>query len=208
MSKNMEKIYYIGGSPCSGKSTLAEMMEKKYNYKYFKLDDQLEEYMKKGKTDGKPSSSGYFEMTPDEIWLRAPEAQNTEEFEIYREIFEYALMDLKRISQDTPIIAEGAGFLPELMKKIGVPKNEYVCIVPTKEFQCEKYSQRPWIPYILEGCSDKKLAFKNWMDRDALFAIDAAMSAKKLGYTAIIVDGTASIEENLAVAEKVFELRR
>lgn len=204
----MAKIYYIGGSPCSGKSTLAEMLEKKHNLKYFKLDDKLDEYMKRAKADGKKYSLRYFDMTPDEIWLRTPETQNVEEIEIYKEIFEYALIDLKQISQDNDnsIIAEGAGFLPELMKEIGVAKNEYVCIVPKKEFQNEKYSQRPWVPYVLEGCSDKKQAFRNWMERDALFAVEVVQSAKHLGYSSIIVDGLASIEENLTIVEKIFEM--
>lgn len=203
----MAKIYYIGGSPCCGKSTLAEILEKKHSLKYFKLDDKLEEYMKKGKADGKAYSSRFFDMTTDEIWLRSPKIQNVEEFEIYKEIFKYAFEDLKQLSQDTSIITEGAGFLPELMNAIGVAKNEYVCIVPTKEFQIEKYSQRPFVPYILEGCSDKNQAFQNWMERDALFAIDVVKSANQLGYTSIIVDGNTSIEENLTIVENIFELR-
>jgi shikimate kinase len=202
----MAKIYYIGGSPCSGKSTIAELIEKKYNFKYYKLDDKLEEYTKKASEAGKTYSSKYYKMNTDEIWLRTPAEQNIEEFEIYKEIFEYVLEDLKQLQPEISIIAEGAGFLPELMDKIGVPKNEYICIVPAKEFQIEKYSQRPYIPYVLEGSSDKKRAFQNWMERDALFAIDVVESARELGYPSIITNYETSIEENLAIVEKVFEL--
>lgn len=35
----MINTYYIGGSPCSGKSTIAEILSKKYN---FKVDNFLE----------------------------------------------------------------------------------------------------------------------------------------------------------------------
>ena len=146
-------------------------------------------------------------MNTDEIWLRTPAEQNVEEIEIYKEIFEYVLEDLKQLDDEISIIAEGAGFLPELMDKIGVPKNEYICIVPTKEFQIEKYSQRPYIPYVLEGSSDKNRAFQNWMERDALFAIDVVKSARELGYPTIITNYETCIEENLAIVEKVFELK-
>ncbi|MDF2845944.1 MAG: shikimate kinase [Herbinix sp.] len=182
------------------------MIEKKYNFKYYKLDDKLEEYTKKASEAGKTYSSKYYKMNTDEIWLRTPAEQNIEEFEIYKEIFEYVLEDLKQLQPEISIIAEGAGFLPELMDKIGVPKNEYICIVPAKEFQIEKYSQRPYIPYVLEGSSDKKRAFQNWMERDALFAIDVVESARELGYPSIITNYETSIEENLAIVEKVFEL--
>jgi shikimate kinase len=203
----MAKIYYIGGSPCSGKSTIAELIEKKYNFKYYKLDDKLEEYTKRASRAGKKYSSNYYTMNTDEIWLRTPAIQNREEFEIYREIFEYVLEDLEQIGHEISVIAEGAGFLPELMNLIVVPKNEYICIVPTKEFQIEKYSQRPYIPYVLEGSSDKKQAFQNWMDRDALFAMDVVNRARELGYASIVTDGGTSIEENLAIVEKIFGLK-
>ena len=38
----MEGLYIIGGSPCSGKSTIAEMIAEKYDFNYFKVDDYLE----------------------------------------------------------------------------------------------------------------------------------------------------------------------
>lgn len=41
--KNMINTYYIGGSPCSGKSTIAEALSKKYILHYFKVDDYLDE---------------------------------------------------------------------------------------------------------------------------------------------------------------------
>ena len=34
--------YFIGGSPCSGKSTVAEILAKKYDLYYFKVDDFLD----------------------------------------------------------------------------------------------------------------------------------------------------------------------
>lgn len=33
----MAKIYYIGGSPCAGKSTVAEILSQKYDLYYFKV---------------------------------------------------------------------------------------------------------------------------------------------------------------------------
>lgn len=38
-------VYYIGGSPCSGKSTTAEILSKKYDLYYFKVDDYLDKYI-------------------------------------------------------------------------------------------------------------------------------------------------------------------
>ena len=41
----MKEIYYMGGSPCSGKSTAAEILAERYGLYYFKVDDYLEKYI-------------------------------------------------------------------------------------------------------------------------------------------------------------------
>ncbi|AEY64529.1 AAA family ATPase [Clostridium sp. BNL1100] len=203
----MRQIYYIGGSPCCGKSTVAELIAKKYNFQYFKVDDLLEVYINKGAKLGKPLLSKISEMSLDKIWLREPEVQNLEEQYIYNEMFEFILEDLNKLNNDVPIITEGAAFLPNLMSKSGVGKSNYICIVPTNEFQYEKYSQRPWVMQYLEGCSNKELAFENWMKRDYLFADTVLKEALKLGYSTLVVDGKRTIDENLDIIEEVFKFK-
>lgn len=34
-----QDIYWIGGSPCSGKSTIAEILAEKHDFTVFKCDD-------------------------------------------------------------------------------------------------------------------------------------------------------------------------
>lgn len=188
----MENIYFIGGSPCSGKSTVAEMIASKYNLHYFKVDDYLFDYIAKAK--GKLFSTKASLMTVDETWLRNPTEQCEEEFAIYKEIFEFIVEDIGKIQTEGGIIAEGAAFLPELMKDIGIDEKHYICIVPTWEFQNFHYKKRPWVPHVLGGCSNKEVAFKNWMKRDALFAIKVKQDSEDLGYKALLTDGTSDIE--------------
>lgn len=203
----MGEIYYLGGSPCCGKSTIAKMLADKYGYQYFKADDFLEDYIAKGATDKKPLLSKISKMTLDEIWLRNPQEQNREELEIYREMFEYVFNDLKLLDNGVSIVAEGAAFLPELMSELEVDKNHYICMVPTNEFQYEKYSKRPWVHHYLKGCSNEKLALENWMQRDYLFASAVLNDANKLGYSTLIVDGTKSIEINSGIVENILNLK-
>lgn len=41
-------LYCIGGSPCAGKSTVAKILAEKYDLFYFKVDDYLNGYTRKG----------------------------------------------------------------------------------------------------------------------------------------------------------------
>mgnify|MGYP000188680968 CR=1 FL=1 len=204
----MRRIYYIGGSPCCGKSTFAEMIVAKYGFRYFKVDDFLEDYIARGVGAGKPLISEYAGMTLDEIWLRDPTVQNDEERKLYREMFAFVQEDLRKLTGEAPIVTEGAAFLPELMGETGVGKSNYICVVPTHGFQYETYFQRPWVTEYLAGCSDQKRAFENWMKRDYLFADMVLWDAERRGYATLVVDGTKSAADNFSLIETVFNLSK
>lgn len=118
----MEGLYIIGGSPCSGKSTIAEMIAEKYDFNYFKVDDYLEQYMKKAQEDGKPLSARAMQMSPEETWMRSPRLQTEEELEIYREIFTY-IWELEHFSGEKENHNRRTAFLPELVSAVGVVKS-------------------------------------------------------------------------------------
>ena len=197
------KAYVIGGSPCSGKSTVASYIADHYNLFYFKVDDNLEEYTEIGAERGYKMCSKIRGMTAEETWMRPPELQTSEELAFYREIFPFVLQDMKKIS--VPLIAEGAAFLPELVKDLAV--ESYVCITPSKQFQIEHYRQREWVQYVLHDCSDPQKAFENWMERDALFAERVREQCKELGVCSVITDGEQTIDEQIDAVLRAFRLK-
>lgn len=190
----MINTYYMGGSPCSGKSTIAEIISKQYGLYYFKVDDFLDKYTKMGKSKGYEICKKQESMNPEQIWMRDALVQCTEELAFYKEIFEFVLTDLSKIDAKG-IITEGAAYLPELMKKLSISKNRYLAITPTKEFQISHYRKREWVPYVLEGCSDKEKAFSNWMNRDIMFAQEVQRQCGAEQYVSIINDGSIKIDE-------------
>lgn len=188
-------IYWLGGSPCSGKSTVAELMAQRLGMKYFKLDDMLEELMIRAAEAGGAACAASMAMTPDEIWMRDPAEQCREEFRIYREMFPFALERLYAAAADGPVITEGAGWLPDAVKELGVEQSRYVCLVPSRVFQMTEYAKRPWVDFVLEECSDREAAFGNWMERDVIFARQVTAMARRLHYKTVINDGSSTVEE-------------
>ena len=199
-------IYYLGGSPCSGKSTVAEALAARYGLRYFKVDDHLDRYMALAVGEGKPHCAAVAGMTADEIWLRDPDVQCAEELAIYEELFPYVQADLAALEGPQPVITEGAAFLPGLMQSIGVPADRYLSVTPTKDFQVSHYRQRPWVPYVLADCTDKERAFDNWMERDALFADAVRQQCRALGYASLVNDGSLPIEGMIARIAAHFRL--
>lgn len=110
-------IYYIGGSPCSGKSTIAEILSKKYDLYYYKVDDYLDKYMQLGAAKGYEICKKQTELSADQIWMRDPNLQCAEEIQWYEEVFEFIQKDIKALSCRKEIITEGTAYMPKLMKK-------------------------------------------------------------------------------------------
>jgi 2-phosphoglycerate kinase len=200
------EIYYIGGSPCCGQSTIAERISETYGFQYYKADDFLMEFIAKGGEDGDEWLKYVSEMSLDQLWLRAPEKLNEEELLTYKRLFPYFTEEINKLDKNIPVITEGAAFLPSLVNEAGI--SHYVCIVPTREFQIRHYSERLWVNDYLSQCSDKQKAFSNWMERDALFALSALNQAKEIGYTTLVVDGSKTIDENYQFVIEAFGLRR
>lgn len=190
----MANIYYIGGSPCSGKSTVTEILAAKYHLFYFKVDDFIDKYLKMGASKGYEICKKQDSLRADEIWMREPVLQCQEELLYYKETFAFVLEDLMQI-KEKDIITEGAAYLPELMRKLNISNNRYISITPTRDFQISHYKKREWISFVLEGCSDKEKAFSNWMERDILFAKEVQKQCIKENYVSIINDGSIEIDE-------------
>ena len=144
-------------------------------------------------------------MSPEEIWMREPQLQCEEELTFYEEVFEFVMADLKKINAKG-IITEGAAYLPKLMKAKGISSDQYLAITPTATFQIEHYKQREWVPYVLEGCSDKENAFSNWMNRDILFAKEVQRQCAAEQYHSIINDGNVTVEQMVEKVVACFEL--
>lgn len=200
------KVYWIGGSPCCGKSTISEMLVRDFGFEMYKCDDYLERYTEIGFKNNSDIMKKVKSMNVDETLLRDVYEQIEDEFEFYRESFKIILDDLRKNYKGKCVLVEGAAILPELIKDNNIDINHYICIVPTREFQIDKYSKRTWINHYLKDCSDKKKAFENWMERDAEYAKIIKKQANNYDMNVLVVDSSKSIEYNYLMVKRLFNL--
>lgn len=189
------QAYILGGSPCSGKSTIAERLASHFDLRYYKVDDYEQDHLRRADPDRHPVMARYADMDWNEIWSRPVAFQVEEEFEFYRERFGMILEDLAALGPGKSIILEGAALLPELIKQYDPDPSHVVYMVPSRSFQIQHYQQRAWIQRILKTCDDPKKAFDNWMERDYLFGQTLLNQAEACGYQTLVVDGSRSIDE-------------
>ncbi|MDU6293791.1 MAG: AAA family ATPase [Streptococcus mitis] len=198
-------LYMIGGSPCSGKSTIASLLARQYQLRHIKLDDLVDEMMTQASADSQPICLLRQDRSPEQIWMRNPEEMADEEWHFYEEIFPYVKSYLIK-NQNIPLLVEGAGLLPHLVKELECPASSYLCLTPTTDFQKKHYRQREWVPYVLEGTTNPDKAFENWMQRDILFAQMVRKEAMELGYSSLLTDGSQSENQTMKEVARLLKL--
>ena len=128
-----------------------------------------------------------------------------EEWRFYEEIFPYVKSYLIK-NQNRPLLVEGAGLLPHLVKELECQASSYLCLTPIADFQKKHYIQREWVPYVLEGTTNPEQAFENWMQRDILFAQMVRKEAVLLGYPSLITDGSQSENQTAEEVARLLKL--
>ena len=197
--------YVLGGSPCSGKSTVAARLVAQYGLQSYKVDDYEQTHMARC-TSGQPTMFRYATMRWDDIWMQPVAQQVGDEFAFYRERFTFILQDLAQMDPARPTLLEGAALLPALMRQCGVDPARVLYMVPTASFQLHHYGQRPWIHDILAQCDDPAQAFANWMARDQQFGREVLRQARACGFPTMVVDGGRSLDVTTAGVASMFGL--
>lgn len=200
INKMLNEAYVIGGSPCSGKSTIAEMLAVQHNLDFYQVDHHSIDHNQRCRPDRHPMMWRISKMSWSEIWSRPVSEQIADELVYYAELFEMILEDLLTYKPESSLILEGAALLPGLIHELPVDPRRVVYLVPALDFQVQHYSQRSWIHSILKDCEDPIKAFENWMMRDHRFGQEVIRQARLYQFPTIYVDGSEGI---LEIFEKV-----
>ena len=196
----MREVYWLGGSPCSGKSSVAELLSARHGLLHYKCDDHFDRHLSRGYADALPVSRALKGASAEYIFMRSADENLALAWEIYREIFRYVLEDLKALSK--PVLAEGAQLQPESLRETGVESERVFYLVPDEAFQRYYYAKRTWAPQRVADASNPVMALENWMERDVRYARRVAMDAGQLGYEVQWVDGAMTLEETADLVAK------
>ncbi|TLS37602.1 hypothetical protein [Pseudalkalibacillus caeni] len=205
----LSHVYWIGGSACAGKSSTANLLAEKHGFKLYHTDLAFDDHTERNPIEECPTMHQRYRLNWNEKWNRDLSTLIHEEFEAFREQFAYILEDLLKMPDSAPIIVEGNALLPELVEKVTTNKYQAVWRIPTEDFQRATYPKRGrWVQEALNKCENPEEAFRNWMERDVIFARTVAEQAKSLGYKVLTIDGSRSLKESATLVEKHFKLKK
>jgi hypothetical protein len=112
LRRDLAHVYWIGGSPCAGKSTIAERLCAQYALRPYHWDDAFAQLRGRLNRRDHPTLYRLYQMTWHEIWMRPADELLAEAIDAYREQFDMAVDDLLALPRSPPILAEGTAMLP------------------------------------------------------------------------------------------------
>ena len=207
----LRHIYWLGGSPCSGKSTIATLIGQRSGVEVIHVDEAVNSRFAPYDADKQPCMFRWTAqletgaVTWDDIWMRPVDALLTEVFQCYAEQFELLLSELLSAPRDHAVLVEGNPLLPNSVVPLLSSADHAMWMVADEPFQRKVYPNRgAWVQDILSHSTDPEQALQNWMDRDVAFAAEVAEQARHRNGKLVVVDGIAGLEENLQVVADQF----
>lgn len=208
-SLSLNHIYWIGGSPCSGKSTISRLLAERFGLALYEVDASLPRLLPRLDPQRHPTLVRWTSTPWDELWMQPPEDLLVQAMAAYGEHFGLILEELAERDERMPTLVEGTALLPALVHPHLDDPGRAVWIVPDEAFQRRMYPQRgEWVQGILAGCRDPQQAFQNWMERDAAFGRWVLSETARLNLPSLLVDGAHSIEENAKLVAEMLGFER
>ena len=187
---------WVGGAPCSGKSTIVNALCQDHAVRAYHCDDQWDRHVAQATPATQPRMCALRTMTWDEIWMREVGVQVEDVFALYREQFPMILADLESMSSAIPSSRRGPPCCPNPWPRRSPIGARPSGSCPQRRSSEASYRSRgPWVEQILRQCSDPATAWEHWMARDAAFAHAVAGQARRLGLEVLWVDGQQTVEQ-------------
>ncbi|HKH44568.1 MAG TPA: hypothetical protein VKM72_07885 [Thermoanaerobaculia bacterium] len=196
-------VFWLGGSACAGKTTIARHLAATYSLTLYSCDDHFEEHRLRADPARHPHFSRLMDAPMEELLARPESAQAAELLRFYQDELDMVLEDLRRLSG--PVLVEGVGLLPERIAAVGPDPHRALWLIATPEFRRQAYLRRgPLVRKVLSRCAEPEEAFIRWMERDDRIARRLASGARRCGLSVLKVNGRKTVEEMAGiVAERL-----
>ena len=199
-------MFWLGGSPCAGKSSIGEILASRFGLDLYHVDEAFESHAQRINPAHQPALTKWNESSWNERWMQPIDDLVQNVIACYQEHFALVYEDTLKISKEKSLIVEGTALLPRQVASMLSNRSRAIWLIPSADFQRAHYSEREWARDIVARCDQPDVAFHNWMERDIRFAEWVEAEAIALDLAVLRVDGKRTLEENARFVAAHFQL--
>lgn len=195
----LRHVYWIGGGPGAGKSTISRRLADRYGWHHYATDDVMRDHTDRTIPEEAPFLHAFMAMDMDERWVKRSPETMLETFHWFRgEAFDLIVEDLLQLPPHPRVVVEGFRLLPHLVRPLLAEVAQAVWLLPTPEFRAAAIRTRDGAGVgFLRKTSDPERAGRNLAARDGMFTQRLTEETARLGLPTIEVDAPLS-EDDLA----------
>jgi uridine kinase len=201
----LEHVFWLGGSPCAGKSSISEIIASRFGLDVYHVDEAFERHAQEFDSTRHPALTKWLASSCNQRWMQPIDSLVRDAIGCYQEHFTMILEEILSLPE-RPLLVEGTALLPGALASVLSHRSHAIWVIPTTDFQRVYYAKRDWAQGVLAQCSDPEAAFDNWMERDSRFAKWIEAEASELDLALLKVDGNQTIEENAEAVAAHFQL--
>lgn len=206
LKNDLSHVLWIGGTACSGKTTVARMLAQKYDLRVYHRDEHQREHLMRATPEKHPTlHKAWADRENWEALYRQPAERVFEQAKAEAfEAFDFIVDDLLRTTNAAPLIAEGIGLFPELVERVSSPQQAIYFVADeglARRTWTDRYENTPW----LEGYSDPEQIIETFISLTLLNARYIEESARRSGFTCVVSSVDGDISDAFRVAEERFE---
>lgn len=191
------RVYWIGGSACSGKTTIANILSEKHGFTVYHCDEHLGKHIEVSNIQEHPNLNKAINISWNEILSMSVKEYLKWSIGLFTEEFEMILEDLCKLSEDRTILAEGIGLLPGLIYN-RIPDIDSAVWVVADEFFYKKHQiKRKELFERIKECSNPEQSLNNYMSYDLAIGTHIINDAKRLGLNVIEVSNDSDLTKNI-----------
>jgi len=210
--QELSRVFWICGSPCSGKSTISHTITRIYVVFDYHVDAWSENHFARRIAAGDPDATAFMQMSMDQRWIeRSIETLTQEAIRSWTREFPLVIEDLLVMPKERFIVAEG-NFFPACVAPYLSSPHQAIWLTPTDTF-CEQSRRRKQAELarrqqrhgVYQEGRDPEQRLRNLIARDCQLARYVKRQAEELGLPLYEVDGSRSSEEMTELVERHFD---
>src|SRR5438552_15409823 len=133
--RQLEGVFWLGGSPCSGKSSISEIIAGRFGLDVYRVDEAFESHAQRFDRLRQPALTKWSKSSWNQRWMQPVDSLVQDVIACYREHFTLILEDIFSLPKRRALLVEGSALPPAQVRSVLSSPSHAIWLIPSADFQ-------------------------------------------------------------------------